>query len=160
MADTVLNFCRDALSFIVGITIIFIIHWKLALASIVVLPFFVLSLTAFSERLRNLSKEAREKYANVSRDLQESLSGIYVVQSFVREKYQARRLLRSLKKSMRTNIKSGMMGSLAGNITSLIGSVGPLIVLWYGGSEIIRGNLTLGQLVAFNSFLAYLFGPT
>lgn len=160
LANTILNFCKDSLTFMVGITLIFIIHWKLALASVTVLPFFVLSLTAFSERLRNLSKESRERYANVSRDLQESLSGIYVIQTYTREKYQARKILQSLRKSMKINIHSSTLSLIAGNIVSLIGSVGPLIVLWYGGSEIIRGNLTLGQFVAFNSFLSYLFAPT
>jgi len=160
LADTVINFCKDVLTFMVGLTIIFIIHWKLALSSIIVLPFFILSLTSFSEKLRSLSKETREKYANVSKILQESLTGIYLIQSFCREKYQVRKIFMSLKNAIKINIKSGIMALLAGNLTSLIGSIGPLIVLWYGGSEIIRGNLTIGQLFAFNSFLAYLFGPT
>jgi len=160
LADTVINFCKDVLTFMVGLTIIFIIHWKLALSSIIVLPFFILSLASFSEKLRILSKETREKYAIVSKILQESLAGIYLIQSFIREKYQARKIFRSLKNSLKINIKSGIIALLAGNLTSLIGSIGPLIVLWYGGSEIIRGNLTIGQLFAFNSFLAYLFGPT
>lgn len=160
LADTILNFCRDIVIFITAIAFIFVLHWKLALISIIVLPFFVLSLTAFSNRLRAISKEAREKYANVAKELRESLSGIYVIQSYVREKYHTRKLLQSLKESMKINIRASVIGSVAGNITALIGSMGPLIVLWYGGGEIIRGHLTLGQFVAFNSFLAYLFGPT
>ncbi|MFQ6044521.1 MAG: ABC transporter ATP-binding protein, partial [Candidatus Poribacteria bacterium] len=160
LADTVLNFCRDVLTFIVGLTIIFVIHWKLALASIAVLPCFVISLTAFIRKLRNLSKQVQESYAVVAQNLQQSLSGIYLVKSFVRQKFQARKLLCSLKSLIKINIKRGMMGSLLGNLTTLIGSAGPLAVLWYGGSEIIRGNLTIGQLIAFNAFLPYLFGPT
>lgn len=78
----------------------------------------------------------------------------------MQEKFQALRLLSSLKTSMNINIRNNLISSLAGSLTALIGSLGPLIVLWYGGNEVIRGRLTIGQLIGFNSFLAYLFGPT
>lgn len=160
LADTVLSFLRDSFTFLVGLILIFVINWKLALASITVLPFFIISLTCFSQKLRELSKESREKQAIISQNLQESLTGIYLVKSFVREKYEAQKILQVLREAMKINIKRGFWSQMVGTLTSVIGGLGPLVVLWYGGSQVINGSLSLGKLVAFNSFLSYLFGPT
>lgn len=160
LADTVLSFLRDSFTFLVGLILIFVINWKLALASITVLPFFIISLTSFSQKLRELSKESREKQAIISQNLQESLTGIYLVKSFVREKYEAQKILQVLREAMKINIKRGFWSQMVGTLTSVIGGFGPLVVLWYGGSQVINGSLSLGKLVAFNSFLSYLFGPT
>jgi len=160
LADTVLSFLRDSFTFLVGLILIFVINWKLALASITVLPFFIIALTSFSQKLRELSKESREQQAIVSQNLQESLTGIYLVKSFVREKYEAQKILQVLREAMKINIKRGFWSQMVGTLTSVIGGLGPLVVLWYGGSQVINGSLSLGKLVAFNSFIGYLFGPT
>ncbi len=57
------------------------------------------------------------------------------------------------------NIKSEIFSALASSVSSFIGLIAPFIVLWYGVSEIIRGDLTLGTFFAINSFLGYLYGP-
>ena len=160
LADTILNFLRDSLTFLVGLILIFVLNWKLALASITILPFFIISLTAFSQRLRELSKESREKQALVSQNIQESLSGIHLVKAFVREKYEIRKLLTNLTQAMRINIRSTVWGKAVGVLTAVMGGTGPIVILWYGGSQVINGSLTLGKLIAFNGFVGYLFGPT
>jgi subfamily B ATP-binding cassette protein MsbA len=52
-----------------------------------------------------------------------------------------------------------LLSAVAGSITGLTAALAPMVVLWYGGLEIMAGRLTLGQFVAFNSFLAYLYKP-
>ncbi|MFQ6083723.1 MAG: ABC transporter ATP-binding protein [Candidatus Aminicenantia bacterium] len=159
LAQTLLSFLRDSLTFIVGTTVIFIFHWKLASASLAVLPFFVYSIHFFSGRIRKKSLEFQEKIALVSATLQETLSAISIVKSFQLEKYEARKYVKKLRELIRTRIRFDLLSSFFGYTTAFIGGIGPLIVLWYGGREVIRGNLTLGTLVAFSAFLGYLFGP-
>jgi ATP-binding cassette subfamily B protein len=64
-----------------------------------------------------------------------------------------------LLKVIELSFKSNLINALATTLASFIGMIAPFIVLWYGVSEIIRGNLTLGTFVAINSFIGYLFNP-
>ncbi|TET47164.1 ABC transporter ATP-binding protein [candidate division TA06 bacterium] len=159
LADTLLGFIRNTLTFCVGVGILFFLHWKLALVSLAVLPCFIYSILFFSGRLRRKSGEMQENIARVYDVLGESLSGISVVKSFGAEKTQAISLLRRLKASLRSNIQYTVLGSASAAATAFLGGIGPLIVLWYGGREVITGALSLGTLIAFNAFLGYLYGP-
>lgn len=150
---------KDALTFLTGIVIIFLFHWKLALVSITVLPLFVYSLTYFSGRLRKRALESREFSARLLASIQESLSGISIIKAFQLENMQSDQLHNRQQERTKANIRYGVLSSISSQVTAFIGSFGPLIVLWYGGHEVINGNLTLGTLIAFNAFLAYLFGP-
>jgi subfamily B ATP-binding cassette protein MsbA len=159
LADTIVNFLRDSLTFLVSLVVLFFLHWKLALISLMILPVFAFSLNFFSGRLRRMSKVVQEAYAIVSNNIQESISGIFIVKSFLLELHEAKRVVKSLKYLIRNNIKRNLFGASTGISSGIvIGALG-LIVIWYGGYEIIQGRLTIGQFVAFNSFLVYLFGP-
>lgn len=160
MAETVLSFLKDTATLLVGITCVFVLHWKLALLSVSILPFFIISISINSRRLRVLTKDAQEKGALFTKELQEAISGAELIKSFNLEKTIARRFVGSFKKVINSVVRLKMTGLTLGSLTNLIGGLGPLILLWYGGAEIINGNLTLGQFVAFNAFLGYLFGPT
>lgn len=159
LANTFLNFLRDTLTFLVGGIVIFIFHWKLALISLTVLPFFIYSINFFAKRVRKKSREFQERFSLVFDVLQENLSAFYLIKSFQLEKHSAIRLIKRLRDLIKTTIRFNLLTSLSNYITTFIGGMGPLIVLWYGGREVIRGNLTLGTLVAFSAFLGYLFGP-
>lgn len=159
LADTLLSFIRNTLTFCVGVGILFFLHWKLALVSLAVLPCFIYSILFFSGRLRRKSGEMQENIAQVYDVLGESLSGISVVKSFCAEKIQAINVFRRLRASLHTNIQYTVLGSASAAATAFLGGIGPLIVLWYGGREVITGALSLGTLIAFNAFLGYLYGP-
>jgi len=159
LAGTLLNFFRDSMTFLVGVTIIFIFHWKLAIISITILPFFIYSIHFFSGKIRRKSNEVQEKIALVSDILQETFYSISIVKSFQLEKHEAQKFVRRLRGRIKSIISLNLTTSISSYTTAFIGGIGPLVVLWYGGREVIRGNLTLGTLIAFNAFLGYLFGP-
>jgi subfamily B ATP-binding cassette protein MsbA len=158
-ADTILNVLRNSLTLLFGTAIIFVINWRLALLSLVFLPLFVFSILFFSKRIRTMSKETQEKYAKVSLVLGESLQASEVIKSFGREKGESIKFFSKINQFIKQSISTFVLGRTAGTTTSLIGGLAPLIILWYGGKEIMDGNLTIGGFVAFNSFLAYLYGP-
>ena len=93
LAGPLLSFLKDSITFLTGTTILFIFHWKLALASILVLPFFIYSIRFFSSRVRKKSGEYQEKLALVLDILQETFSAMNVVKSFQLEKQNSRPIL-------------------------------------------------------------------
>lgn len=159
-ANSGLAIIRDIVTFIIGIVIIFIIHWKMALIAICLLPFYIFSLFYFSKRIRDLSADYFEKSALVTKKIEESISMLDTFIAYTAEKFDAIRLVNTLKKSIRSFIKRGITSNTSTVITGFISGLGPILIIWYGLSEIMNGNLTLGKLIAFNSFIGYLFGPT
>lgn len=160
LADTLISLVQNTLVFVVGVACVLYLHRTLAFISLSILPLYILSLVVFNKRLRDMSYEVREQYANVQKDLQELLSGVFVIKAFAGEKVSAIRLVKSLKDAVRKDMKLSMTSLVAGISSSIISTVGPLILIWYGCAEIMKGHLTLGGLVAFRSFLGYLFDPT
>ncbi|MCK4420282.1 ABC transporter ATP-binding protein, partial [candidate division WOR-3 bacterium] len=160
LADTLISFGQNILTFIVGIGATLYIHPKLAFISFSILPFYALSIAIFNKRIRNMSYEVREAFAKVNKDLQELLSGVTILKAFTGEIYGSLRLIKSVKEGIRKTVRLDILSTLFSILSSLISSAGPIVLIWYGCSEIMRGNLTIGGLMAFNSFLRYLFGPT
>jgi subfamily B ATP-binding cassette protein MsbA len=160
LADTLISLVQNIFIFIVGVTCVLYLHSKLAFISFSVLPLYILSLAVFNKRLRNVSYEVREKYANVQKDLQELLSGVFIIKAFTGEKVATIRLIRRLKEAVRKDVRRDILSLIAGISSTVISTIGPLVLIWYGCAEIMRGSLTIGGLMAFKSFLGYLFGPT
>ncbi len=160
LADTFIASVRNLLIFITGIACTLYLHKKLALICFSILPLYALILYLFNKKIRNLSGELREKYANMQKELQELLSGITIIKAFCGEKTGLIKFIKRLKELARQDVKLGITSTLFMITSGIISSIAPLVLIWYGCAEIMRGNLTIGSLIAFNSFIRYLFGPT
>ncbi|MBI4722397.1 MAG: ABC transporter ATP-binding protein [Candidatus Stahlbacteria bacterium] len=159
LADTLVSFVQSTLTFIAGVACTIYIHPKLACICFGILPFYLLSLQIFNKRIRNMSHNVREKYALVQKDLQELLSAVSLIKAFTGEKRATLRQLRSVKEAVRQNVRLDITATLASISSVIISSAGPVVLIWYGCREIMIGSLTVGGLIAFNSFIRYLFDP-
>ena len=159
-AETFVSLIKDVIILLVGGTIIFFLNWKLALISIILLPFFIYTLKYFGKKIKKLSALLFEYAAQFTKKLQESVSLMDTFFVFNAEQSDTVNLKDKQKTVINIGIKKIIIQSIAGAIIAVIGGAGPIIVLWYGISQIIHGNLTLGTLIAFNTFLGYIFGPT
>jgi subfamily B ATP-binding cassette protein MsbA len=160
LADTLVSFGQNTLTFIAGVICTIYIHPKLACICFGILPLYLLSLQVFNKRIRGMSHDVRERYALVQKDLQELLSAITVIKAFTGERRSTLRLLSSVKGAIRKEVRLDITATLASISSVIISSAGPIVLIWYGCGEIMRGALTIGGLIAFNSFIRYLFGPT
>jgi len=159
LANALVSGIQNILLFTAGTIAIIYIHPKLAFICLLLLPLYLISLIVFNKKIRGLSKIARERYAIVQKTLQELLSGIFIIKAYSKEKRSQLRLFSSIKSAFKNEIHLEVTASIAGLCSMLISSLGPLIIIWYGCTEIMRGHLTVGGLLAFTSFTGYLFGP-
>lgn len=158
-ADNLLTIASNILTFVIGVSALFYIHWKLALISIIVLPFYIFGSNLTGFKIRKHSPVIQENAAQIGRLLGESFLGVFVIKIFAKEKEIISKFEKILEKNLRDNIKMSILNSVNSSFSSLVGGLGSLIVLWYGILEIINGHLTIGKLIAFNAFLAYLYSP-
>ncbi len=159
MAETLLMYVMNILTFCIGLVLIFWLQAKLALIAIGILPFYILALRLFNSRLRSLGHHAMEKQSQAYSTIQERFAGIYTIFAFGREKYEAIRCARKLGESVKVHARYELTGMIAQSVIMFIGALGPLAIMFFGGREIMRGNMTIGAFVAFSAYIQYLFGP-
>ncbi len=158
MANAVAGVLKDlfqqGLTFLAMLGVIFYQNWKLAAASIVVVPLSAYTMIRMGRRLRGLATSGQEKVGDMTSVVQEALTGIRVVKAFGCEEAEASRFRNSNRAYLGTLMKSIQVSSLASSHMEVIGVVGVAAIIWYGGYLVIRGAMTPG---AFFSFLTAMF---
>ncbi len=156
----ILNFINTAVAYAVGLSLMLYIDPRLTLAALVPYPFILLAMRHFGMRLYLRSRAVQESLGEMSEYLQENLSGQQVIKAYAREEEAVRRFAdhndRFLRRSLDLALTRGAMVPLFG----VLGGVGTLVVLYLGGRAVISGRISLGDLVAFNGYLAHLAWPT
>ena len=158
MANAIAGVLKDVfqqgLTFLAMLGVIFYQNWKLGGMSVVVIPLAVVTMMRMGKRLRALGKSGQEQMGDMASTLQETLSGIRMVKAYGRETAEAERFKESNKAFLSTTMKAIQVSSLGSSHIEVIGVVGVALIIWYGGSLVISGEMTPG---AFFSFLAAMF---
>ncbi|MSQ14421.1 MAG: ABC transporter ATP-binding protein [Dehalococcoidia bacterium] len=135
------------------------LNWQLTLIVFSILPVVGVRAVVTSNRLRPVWVSAQEAVAQLGTILQENLSGIRVVKSFTREKFEGKKFGSKAEFVFQTNFSANRIQSFNSAIMTFMTLSCTAVVLWYGGRQVIAGNLTLGGLVQFNLYLAILAMP-
>ena len=140
-------------------TILLITNWKLALVALLIIPailgIFLFFLTKIGPRFRIV----QQKLGNLNTVLQENLAGVRVVKAFVREPYEQERYRNANNSLLQENLVVVRGTSLTFPLIFFISNLGTLAIIWLGGEQVIGGSLSIGELVAFNSYLSFLLLP-
>jgi ATP-binding cassette subfamily B multidrug efflux pump len=139
--------------------VLFSVEWRLALVSLAIVPLILLLLGYFVARIIPLFRVIQRKLGNLNTILQENLAGVQVVKAFAREPYELRRYRSANEELLSENLRVIRSISTAFPAIFFVANLGTLAVIWMGGESVIGGRISLGTLVAFSTYLAFLFGP-
>ncbi len=139
----------QVLTFFGALVLIVITNWRLTLFMILLIPAVMAIAMLVGRRLRALSSRVQDQLANATTVLEESLSGVRVVQSFTREDYEKSRFRESIEKTFSLAMQRLRISALFGPVVSFLGFAAVVAVFWFGGREVLSGNLTAGQLFMF-----------
>jgi subfamily B ATP-binding cassette protein MsbA len=160
MADTLVHIVQDIVILLSGVFVLLALHWRLAIVSFLFLPVFLVSLVYFTKKIRILSAVLFEQAAEATGQLKESLEAIPVFKLLENNDLHVKRYANSSLRSMNSGIRLGKISFLNSNISGFVSKYAPVVILGYGCSEIMKGRLTIGALVAFSAYVGYLFNPT
>jgi len=158
-SGTVVHIVSNLLRFAGGVILLFYLEWKLASAVLILLPFLLWCTHYFSRKIHILSHRALEHKAEASSHLQESLSGNELIKAFSSEDSTVKRLLSPLTQLIQISIERTTVSSVANMVIQSMPGIARTAALAVGGYWIIKGQWTLGSLLAFQAYLAYVFGP-
>jgi ATP-binding cassette subfamily B multidrug efflux pump len=145
---------------IAGIMVVlFLLNGKLALLMSVFVPLAALVTLLFANLAREQFRAIRSQLAKLNSFLQEAISGMSILQLFGRQQ-RSREVFESMSKEyMRRNMSQVRLFGVFMPLTDLMGTSATALILWFGGGEIIRRELSLGELVAFISYMRLFFQP-
>ncbi len=137
----------------------FLINWKMALISILALPFVAVLMIVIGKTLRKLSKRSQEKMADINSLLVETFIGVRIVRAFCAEARELGRFRKQNQDYYRISMKSIKRMLILGNATELIGVAMALFIIFYSGRQVIEGALSFGAFALFMAALLSLIRP-
>ena len=149
----------NCLQLIIFPLILFYINWKLALISLVVLPFDAILAYFTSKYYRELSKKIAESSAEMTAKTYESLAGIRTVQALGIERAFYEKIFNLFRTISLLNLKLSTVQNSSSFLSGTFRALGNMAYGWYGWTQILQGNITLGSFMAFSGYVGYLYGP-
>ncbi len=141
------------------IVVLLLINWSLTLVVLLTIPPIFYLLFRFVSQIGPRFGQVQMALGKLNTVLQEDLRGLKVVRAFAREQHEEKRYSVANADLLEKNVVT--IQSIAGIFPNvlLFGNLGTLAVVWYGGLEVIGTRLSLGELLAFNSYLGFLLQP-
>ncbi len=158
-SSTIVQVASSAVNLIGGAFLLFFLEWRLALIVMVMLPLLLLWTRFFSPRMRTLSHRSMEQRSNVMRRMQESLASSSLIKSFASEDHEVSRVTEAISSSFDISLEQTAVGAVAGVSLGFVNSVSNYVILAAGALLVIKGQWTLGSLLAFRSYVGFVYGP-
>jgi len=156
----VINFANAPLYYIYAVVLMLSMDVRMTLAALAPLPLLIYVARRFRGRIMKSSLEVQQQMSVLSSHVQENLSGMHVVKAYAQEEFQTQHFI-ALNKDY--EVKSMEMAKMRGIVNPLmqgINGLTVLIVIWYGGIRVMRGDLLVADIVAFIAYLNVLAWPT
>ena len=149
----------DAITLLGVLGFLFVVEWRLALGIAAVLPLFLVNHFHQRRQMREESRVHRQNWDHVVGFLHEKVAAARVVKSFTREQDEIAAFSAGINADYHNYSKIVIRYTKMGIIADLLGSLGTLVVLGYGGWLVYAGQMEVGTLVAFYGYIAFIFPP-
>jgi subfamily B ATP-binding cassette protein MsbA len=159
VTETPIDTAKQAVTFIGGIAFLLAMNWRLCLLILVLLPLLVIVAKFFGRRLKSLSTSIQDQTASLSTLIEEVISGIRIVKSFVQTKREETRFAGQVEQTLSLAMRRAGIMAIFIPVISLLTFSAAAAVLWYGGRQVIDGTVSPGDLFAFVLFAGILIGP-
>jgi ATP-binding cassette subfamily B protein len=159
MGPAVMYTSSTVLTFVVAVLLMISIDAWLTLVALAPLPFVSIFVYYFGNRIHTRFEQIQAQLSTVSAVTQESLAGVRVVRAYRQEPFELARFRDANAEYVRRNRGLIALQALYFPSMGLLMGIGALLVLWLGSREVLRDRITIGELVAFNAYLAMLGWP-
>lgn len=149
----------EGATFIVLLTIAFIRRWDLALMTLIVLPFSFFIINKFGKKMKKIGQKTQEQISVLLVRLTESISGIKMIKAFLREKLHEDKFDRENKKYYRIALKRARTSGYSKFLHEIIAGLGSTLILFLGLYLVVRGEMTMGDLLSFFAALGMMYTP-
>jgi ATP-binding cassette, subfamily B, bacterial MsbA len=150
---------RHIATIAVLLAVMFAREWVLALVAVAVFPAAGVTVRAIGRKLYTINKRTQEKIAELNVVLQESFAGTKIVKAFGRERLEQDRFDEVNDRLLRLALKNQRADQAGDPLMEIVGAVGLMGAIWYGGYRVISGALTTGEFFSFTAAVLLLYAP-
>jgi len=159
LSSRLLDLPQNVVTLFVGVIIIFVINWRLALYLGGIAPLIGLISIFFGRSVRELSKTVQKQLAEAMTVLEETISSQRIVKAFAREQYEIKRFGEAVENTFRSAITRAKVDAGFSTAMMLLIFASLAGLFWYGGHQVMTGALTPGGLISFIMYMTFLIGP-
>ena len=159
IVDNLIELVTESSILIGSLAMMIYLDWKLSLLTLMTNPLVGFAMKIFGRKLKRSSTVIQERAAEITSLLQESISAIRVVKSFVRETYEIRRFEEQNWKNFQAAMKNVKLTSLLTPTVEFLAAIAVTFIVWFGGYEVVNEVITAGELVAFLTYAVNLANP-
>jgi ABC-type multidrug transport system fused ATPase/permease subunit len=159
VTDGVTSLVQNTLTLLGTAILLFILDWRLALATLLVIPFMSIATIIFRVRSARAYAAVRERLGLLTATLAEDIAGMRIVQAFTREHTNVENFRKVAERYRDSNMETVILNGLYFPFVDLLSSVALAVVLGYGGHLYFQGEVTLGTLFAFMLYVQNFFDP-
>jgi ABC-type multidrug transport system fused ATPase/permease subunit len=159
VTDGVTSLVQNSLTLLGTAILLFILDWRLALATLLVIPFMSIATIIFRVRSARAYAAVRERLGLLTATLAEDIAGMRIVQAFTRERTNTENFRKVAERYRDSNMETVVLNGLYFPFVDLLSSVALAVVLGYGGHLYFQGEVTLGTLFAFMLYVQNFFDP-
>ena len=159
ISGTGLSAIVDGATLVLTSTVMFILHWQLALASLALLPILVMALWALTGPMKRAQRTAMERAAHFESHAVEAVGAIDTVKAFRAEDRMRLRGEVRFSEMIDATFRAEIFALHGSTLSTFLTGLSSLALLWIGGREVLAGNLTVGQLMALSTMLGTIVGP-
>jgi ATP-binding cassette, subfamily B, putative efflux pump len=154
-----MNLWLDMATIVIAIVIMFTMNVKLTIVSLILLPFYAISVRYFFGKLRVLTRSRSQALAQVQSYLHERVQGMPVVKSFAIEDHEQNQFSKQNANFLDKALEHTRWNAKSFSAVNTITDIAPLIVIGYSAYQVIDGQLSLGTMIAFISYIDKLYNP-
>lgn len=159
IVDNLVSLVSESVVLIGSLVSMFMLHWKLTLLTLTIVPIVLITTDFFGKRLRSAGHEVQGRIADITALLQETISGIRIIRSFNREGYEINRFVEQNNQNFRAVMRTSKLLSLLTPVVEFLAAIAITAIIWYGGMSVINGVITAGALIAFLIYAINLANP-
>jgi ATP-binding cassette subfamily B protein len=159
VTDGVTSLVQNTLTLLGTAILLFVLDWRLALATLLVIPFMSIASAIFRKRSARAYASVRERLGLVTATLAEDIAGMRVVHAFTRERASMDNFRQVTERYRDSNMQTVVLNGLYFPFVDLLSSVALAVVLGYGGYLYFQDSVTLGTLFAFMLYVQNFFDP-
>ena len=152
IVDNLIELVTEGSILIGSLAMMIYLDWKLSLLTLMTIPLVGFAMKIFGRKLKRSSTVIQERVAEITSLLQESISAIRVVKSFVRESYEIKRFEEQNWRNFQAAMKNVKLSSLLTPTVEFLAAIAVTFIVWFGGYEVVNEVITAAELLAFLTY--------
>jgi ABC-type multidrug transport system fused ATPase/permease subunit len=149
----------DGISLSLVVVALLALNWRLGLVALCIAPIWVAFMRYFSPRIKAVSHRMQQATEIISGEVHERVVGAATIKAFAREEYEVGQFQERNQELFERTIDKIRLAARQEMLIQLLTRCAPMVVIWVGAVMVMRGSVTLGTLIAFFSYLGFLYLP-